>query len=60
MKKWIQKAKLKKGAFTAQAKAAGMGVQTFAHKVLKSGSKASATTKRRARLAITFHKMANK
>ena len=45
-KKWIQKAKLKEGAFTKKAKAAGMGVQAYANKVLKKGSKATATTKR--------------
>ena len=59
-KKWIQKAKLKKGAFTKKANAAGMGVQAYANKVLKKGSKATATTKRQASLAKTFKKMATK
>jgi hypothetical protein len=58
--KWIQKANLKEGAFTKQAKAAGMSVQAFANKVLKKGSNASPLTKRRARLAKTFNKMAQK
>ena len=59
-KKWIQKAKLKKGAFTKKANAAGMGVQAYANKGLKKGSKATATTKRQASLAKTFKKMATK
>ena len=59
-KKWIQKAKLKKGAFTKKANAAGMGVQAYANKVLKKGSKATATTKRQASLAKTFKKMASR
>ena len=59
-KKWIQKAKLKEGAFTKKAKAAGMGVQAYANKVLKKGSKATTTTKRQASLAKTFKKMATK
>tara|TARA_R110002020_G_scaffold223027_1_gene432016 strand:+ start:2882 stop:3076 length:195 start_codon:yes stop_codon:yes gene_type:complete len=59
-KKWIQKAKLKEGAFTKKAKAAGMGVQAFANKVLKKGSKATTKTKRQAALARTFKKMANR
>ena len=59
-KKWIQKAKLKKGAFTKKANAASMGVQAYANKVLKKGSKATATTKRQASLAKTFKKMASR
>tara|TARA_R110000824_G_scaffold321561_1_gene508362 strand:- start:72 stop:266 length:195 start_codon:yes stop_codon:yes gene_type:complete len=59
-KKWIQKAKLKEGAFTKKAKAAGMGVQAYANKVLKKGSKATTTTKRQASLAKTFKKMASR
>ena len=55
--KWIQEADLKTGAFTAQAKKAGMSVQAFARHVLKKGSKYNETTKRRARLAQTFKKM---
>ena len=55
-KKFIQKMHLKKGALTAQAKAAGEGVQEFAqaHKHDKG------VTGKRARLAITFKKMAKK
>jgi hypothetical protein len=58
--RWIQDAKLKKGAFTKKAKAAGMGVQAYANKVLKKGSKASTKTKRQASLAKTFKRMAKK
>ena len=56
--RWIQGAKLKKGAFTKKAKAAGMGVQAYANQVLKKGSKASTKTKRQASLAKTFKRMA--
>ena len=55
---WIQKANLKKGAFTKQAKNADMSVQGFANKVTKSPGDYSPTTVRRARLAQTFKKMA--
>ena len=58
--KWIQKANLKEGAFTRQAEEAGMSVQAFANKVLKKDSTASPLTKKRARLAKTFKKMAKK
>ena len=59
-RKWIQKATANnKGAFTAQAKRAGMTVPEFASEVLAAGSKASATTKRRARLARTLRTMAH-
>ncbi len=44
---------LKKGAFTAKAKRAGMSVQAYARKVQAKGSKASGTTKRQANFAIT-------
>jgi hypothetical protein len=37
-----------------------MSVQAFANKVLKKGSTASPLTKKRARLAKTFKKMAKK
>ena len=37
-----------RGKFTAKAKAAGMGVQAYAKKVMKKGSKATAATKRQA------------
>jgi len=58
--RWIQGAKLKKGAFTKKAKAAGMGVQAYANQVLKKGSKASTKTKIQARLAKTFEGMAKR
>jgi len=54
---WIQKAKIKKGAFTKKAKAAGKSVSAYATSVTKKGSKASAKTKRQANLAKTFKKM---
>ncbi len=65
-KKWIQKATkaMKKkgttGAFSKQAKKAKMSTKAYATKVLKPGSKASATTKKRATLAKTFAKMRRK
>jgi len=55
--KWIQKAIKHPGAFTAQAKSHGKSVQEYAKSVLKKGSHASATTKRRASLAQTLKKM---
>ena len=60
--KWIQKAHLKKGAFTAQAKDAGMGVQSFASKVISKAKKKpegekGSTLLKRALLAKTFAKM---
>lgn len=59
-KTWIQKATANnKGAFTRQAKAAGMTVSEFAEKTLAAGSHASATTKRRARLAQTLRTIAH-
>jgi len=48
-KDWIGGAVKRPGAFTA-----------YANKVLKKGAKASAQTKRQARLAKTFKKMAPK
>ena len=55
--KWIQKAELKKGAFSAKAKRAGMSVQAYASKVTAKKSQASATTKRQGVLAKTFANM---
>lgn len=55
-KKWIQKADIKKGALTEQAKAAGMGVHEFAQE--HKGD--SGTTGKRARLALTFEKIGEK
>ena len=40
-----------KGLFTAKAKAAGMGVQAYADKVLSKKSGASAATRRQANFA---------
>lgn len=45
------------GAFKASAEKAGMSTGAYASKVLKPGSGASTTTKRRANLAKTFAKM---
>ena len=57
-KQWIAKAVSKnKGAFRKQAKKAGMSTAAFATSVLKKGSKASTTTKRRANLARTLGKI---
>ena len=52
--KWIQGAIKRPGAFSAKAKAAGKGTQTYARQVLKEGSKASTRTKRQAALAQTL------
>jgi len=60
-KQWIAKAVSKnKGAFRKQAKRAGMSTGAFAANVLKPGSKASTTTKRRANLARTLGKINRK
>lgn len=59
-KKWIQDAIKRPGALTAKAKKAGMGVQEFANKATKEGSKASTTTKRQANLAKTLNKIRKK
>ena len=58
-KKWIPQ-NLKKGAFTKQAKAAGMTVLQFARHVIANKKRYSKTTVRRAYLALTFAKMARK
>ena len=55
-KKWIQSMHMKKGAFTAQAKAAGKSVGEFAQE--KKG--APGKTGARARLALAFRRMAKK
>ena len=54
---WIQKANIKKGAFTKKAKAADKTVGQYASQVLKPGSKASPKTKKQAGLARTFKTM---
>ena len=56
-KKWISKAIKHPGAFTRKAKKAKMTTKGYARKVLGKKSKASPTTKRQARLAITLGKM---
>lgn len=48
------------GAFTKQAKRAGMSVHDFAMKVTKHPQDFSEKTRRRANLALTFEKMADK
>ncbi len=53
-RKWIQKAIKHKGSFRAAAKRAGKSTSAYARQVLRKGSHASATTKRRARLAQTL------
>lgn len=53
---FIQGMHLKKGAFTAQAKRAGKTVHAYA----EEKKHASGKTGRRARLALTFEKMAHK
>jgi hypothetical protein len=55
--KWIQKAIKHPGAFTRKAKKAHMGVQQYANKVTKPGSKVSTQTKREGNLAKTLSKM---
>lgn len=57
---WIQGMHMDEGAFTKKAQAAGMGVQQYAAKVTKPGSKATAKTKKQANLAKTFGKMNRK
>lgn len=66
-RRWIRRAKLKKGAFKSQATRSGMGVQTYAKKVIAGkptkgtpSGRYSGTTKRRARLAQTFKRMSKK
>jgi hypothetical protein len=50
-KNWIQSAIKKPGSFTAQAKRADMGTQSFANKVLSNKDKFSKRTEQRAALA---------
>jgi len=59
-KRWIQSAIKRPGAFSAKAKRAGMSTTQYARKVLRPGSRASATTKRQARLALTLMGMNKK
>jgi hypothetical protein len=53
-KKWIQKADLDEGAFTAKAKRAGKSVQEYA----REKKDAPGRLGKQARLATTFGKMA--
>lgn len=56
----IKAAHLKRGAFTAEAKAHGKSVGAFASFVDAHPDEFSARTKRRANLAQTFRKLAKK
>lgn len=56
-KNWISAAIGKKGAFSKQAKRAGMSTAAYARKVTKTNSRASATTQKRAQLAMTLAKL---
>lgn len=60
--RWMQSAvhPERRGQFTAKAKAAGMGVQQYAGKVLGKGSKASTLTKRQAAFARTAGKISKR
>ena len=57
---WIQGAIKNKGSFSRKANRAGMSTSAYARKVLRSGSKASATTKRQANLAKTLARIRRK
>lgn len=59
-RKWIQGAIKHPGAFTAQAKKAGMSVAAYAQKVLAKGARASTQTKRRAVLYRTLRRFQRK
>lgn len=56
--KWIASMNMKKGAFTRQAKRAGMGTQQFAAHVISQPESFTKRTVARARLAQTFKRMA--
>jgi len=56
-KKWIQKANIKKGALTEQAKKAGKSLSAF---MASPGKNPSPQTKKRIALARTFKKMTKK
>jgi len=57
---WIKGAIKKKGSFAKAAKRAGRTTAQHARAVLKKGSKASTTMKRRAVLAQTLRKLAKR
>ncbi len=65
-KKWLQKARASMerkgtvGAFTKSAKKAGKSVGAHARSVLKKGSKASTTQKKRAQFALNMQKIARR
>ncbi len=59
-KEFIKSAIKQEGSFTRQAVAADKSVSAFATQVLRPGSKATSTTKRRAVLAQTLAKIAGK
>lgn len=54
---WISKAIKHPGSFKRAAGHAGLSTSAYASKVLKKGSRASATTKRRANLYRTLRKL---
>jgi hypothetical protein len=56
-KNWIKGAIKHPGSFSRAAKRAHKSVSAYARSVLRKGSKASSTTKRRARLARTLAKL---
>lgn len=56
-KNWIQGAIKRPGSFSRKAKRAKMSTGAYARKVLGPKSKASARTKRQARLAQTLGKL---
>lgn len=57
---WIKDMHMKKGAFKKQAMRHHETTKQYQNQVLKKGSHASATTKRRAQLARTFESMRHK
>jgi hypothetical protein len=60
MANWISGAIKRPGAFTKKAKAAGKSVSAYAKQVTKTGSKATARTKRQANLAKTLKKLSKR
>lgn len=56
-KNWISSAIKNPGAFTAQARKAGLTVPAFRRKVLANPDRYSATTVRRANLSKTLGKL---
>jgi hypothetical protein len=60
MANWISGAIKRPGAFTKKAKAVGKSVSAYAKQVTKTGSKATARTKRQANLAKTLKKLSKR